>query len=218
MMRRLLWLFCTFLLGLAACDSGEDEAPAQLRAINASGADPVEIYENLDLLTRVDTAEVSPYLDVEVGATLLEARPVDEPVLATPSLQVLLRSDSVYTTVVVGPVDDLGLLFLTDRRTTPSGGRASVRLLHAAPGIGLLDVDVEPRADDLDSLTVEDLAFTGITPYSLLPAGSYTVFIDETGGNADAAVRVDLAPGRRYLFAITDALDARTLRLVVAEK
>lgn len=218
-MRALFWWICVCcMLSVAACGGNADEVPARLRAVNASAAASVDLYENLDLLTRVGMRETSPYLDVEAGTTLLEARPEGDGSLAAVTAQVLLAPDSSYTAVVAGPVDALELLFMTDARTTPSGGRASVRLLHAATRTGLLDVEVVPDAADEDSISVDDLAFAQLTAYTPLSAGSYTVFIDERDGNGDAASRVDLAPGRRYLLAVTDADGDRTLRLIVAEQ
>jgi len=217
--RGLLWLvgLCC-VLSVAACDGNADEVPARLRAVNASAAPSVDFYENLDLLTRIRIRETSPYLDVEAGTTLLEARPEGDGSTVSVTAQVLLAPDSSYTAVVAGPVDALELLFLTDVRTTPPGGRASIRLLHAATRTGLLDVEIVPDDAEGDTTSVGALAFAERTAYTPLSAGGYTLFIDERNGNGDAAPRIDLAPGRRYLLAVTDAGSDRTLRLIVAEQ
>lgn len=203
------------MLMLAACDGADPDLPSRLRIVNASGASSVDVYENLDLLTRVGAEAVSPYLDVEPGTTLLEARAESGRAVTA---QVLLVPDSVYTVVVAGPPEALTLLFMTDRRTTPSGGRASVRLLHAAPQTGVLDVEIVPDAAGGDSTTVEGLAVTELTSFFPLAPGAYTLFIDDVGGNRDAAPRIDLQVGRRYLLVVTDAGGSRTLRVLVAEQ
>lgn len=206
-----LWV----LLGLAACDGTGTDEPARLRAVNASASPAVEIYENLDVLTGLGADEVSPYLTVEAGTTLLEAR-AEEGGAAT--RQVLLAADSAYTAVVAGTPNALALLLMTDRQTTPPGGQASVRLLHAAARTGVLDAEVVPDADDGDAVEVDDLTFTELSPYARLEPGSYTLFIDEVGGSGDTAPRIDLLPGRRYLLVVTDAGGDDRLRVLVAER
>jgi hypothetical protein len=206
-----LWI----LLGLAACDGAGADESSRLRVVNASASDAVEIYENLDVLTSLDADEASPYLNVEAGTTLLEAR-AEEGGAAT--RQVLLAADSAYTAVVAGLPNTLALLFMTDRQTTPSGGLASVRLLHAAAQTGVVDAEVVPDADDGNAAEVDDLAFTELSPYARLEPGSYTLFIDEVGGSGDTAPRIDLLPGRRYLLVVTDASGADRLGVLVAEQ
>lgn len=215
-LRAVLWCIGLWgLLALSACDGAGPDGPSRLRAVNASGSAAVDVYENLDLLTGLSAEEVSPYLNVEAGQTLLEARAEEG---GTARVQALLASDSAYTAVVAGSLNALALLFMTDRQTTPSGGRASVRLLHAASQTGVLDAELVPDADDTSAIEVNDLAFTELSSYAPLASGSYTLFVDEVDGDGDAAPRIDLRPGRRYLLVVTDAGEDDRLRVLVAEQ
>ena len=107
---------------------------------------------------------------------------------STPVIDVPLEvaAGGAYTIAAVGLVadgystaqvqeEDLG---------APSAGSAKVRVVHASPDAG--PVDVVPRGSDP---LVEGLAFPDATPYAEVPAGTYSLDLDPTGSE-DAVLRV----------------------------
>ncbi len=209
------------LFGLVACDGGsDDDNPARLRFLHAAAPDVVDGLADLDLLARLDFGETSAYLEVDPGSVRLEAETTvgGNPVFSE-VLQVLLEADSAYTAVVTGEEDNLTLILSRDPRTTPAGGRARVRVAHAALLTGTLSLEItgdEAANDGTVFLDATSLQPGEISTPVLLDAGAYAVFIDEVDGADDTVVRSTLSPGQSYLLVVTDARSSRTLDVVVA--
>ncbi len=82
---------------------------------------------------------------------------------------------------------------------------AYVRLAHLSPDTPQVDVYVDAVAAPEDSLVVPGVAYGAVSPYRLLPAGSYVVSMRPAGAPASApaviSLTVDAQPGRAYTIA-----------------
>ena len=214
--RRLLVLGLTALVGFAlAAPALAQGGQAQVRVAHlAPDAPNVDVYVNgepVPALQNVPYATISDYLPLPAGTqqvTVYAAGDTSTPVIDTP---VDLTAGYAYTVAAVGLVADGSLtaqVYQDDLRA-PSAGDAKVRVVHASPDAG--PVDVVPRGGSplVSSLTIPDAS-----PYAEVPAGTYTLDVNAAGTNDTVLTVPDaaLASGGVYsAFAIgtvyADSLD-----------
>lgn len=210
-------------VGATACDDDDTTAPAataQLRVVHASPDAPnVDVLvDGAVALTDVPFRTASPYLEVSVGARNLRVRP-------TGTTTVVIDADAdfvsgrAYTVLATGRVASLAPLVLTDDLTAPGAGNIRLRLVHASPSAGNVDIYVTAPSADLGatSPTLTNVPFRAASTYLEVPAGTYrvritpagtkTVAIDAnnvtlTAGQVRTAVAVDAAGGGAPLGAL----------------
>lgn len=172
----------------------------------------VDVYVNDEpALTDVPYTTVSSYLSLPAGTqqvTVYASGDTSTPVIDVP---VKLAAGGVYTIAAVGLVTDGSItaqVYQDDLRA-PSAGNAKLRVIHASPDAG--PVDVVPR--DGEPL-VTDLSFPEDTPYAEVPAGTYTLDVNSAGTRQTVLTAPDaaLASGGVYsAFAVgtvyADSLD-----------
>src|SRR5918995_721902 len=200
-------------LALAAPALAQGNGDAQVRVAHLSPDAPnVDVYVNGEpALTDVPYTTVSSYLSLPAGTqqvTVYAAGDTSSPVIDTP---VKLAAGGAYTIAAVGLVTDGSItaqVYQDDLRA-PSAGNAKVRVIHASPDAG--PVDVVPRGGEP---LVTDLAFPDDTPYAEVPAGTYTLDVNAAGTDQTALTVPDakLASGGVYsAFAVgtvyADSLD-----------
>jgi hypothetical protein len=93
---------------------------------------------------------------------------------------------SVFAIGVSGQASpyDLRLLALTDDLSAPATGQAKLRILHAAPDLGAVDVvllDVSGSTPVIASRIAVNLTYSAASSYIPLATGSYTVAVVPTG-------------------------------------
>ncbi|HET9928145.1 MAG TPA: DUF4397 domain-containing protein [Rubrobacter sp.] len=209
-----------FIVGLALLAALALAAPAfaqggdaQVRVAHLSPDAPnVDVYVNGEpVLTDVPYTTVSSYLSLPAGTqqvTVYAAGDTSSPVIDVP---VELAAGGAYTIAAVGLVTDGSItaqVYQDDLRA-PSAGNAKLRVIHASPDAG--PVDVVPRGGEP---LVTDLAFPDDTPYAEVPAGTYTLDVNAAGTNQTVLTVPDaaLASGGVYsAFAVgtvyADSLD-----------
>ena len=200
-------------LALAAPAFAQGGEDAQVRVAHLSPDAPnVDVYVNGEpVLTDVPYTTVSSYLSLPAGTqqvTVYAAGDTSSPVIDAP---VELAAGGAYTIAAVGLVTDGSItaqVYQDDLRA-PSAGNAKLRVIHASPDAG--PVDVVPRGGDP---LVTDLAFPEDTPYAEVPAGSYTLDVNAAGSDQTVLTVPDaaLASGGVYsAFAVgtvyADSLD-----------
>ena len=211
-------------LAVSACSDDKDvTAPAttaELRVVHASPDAPnVDVLvDNTVALTNVAYKGVSTYLPVPSGNRNLKVRATGTTTVvidATPTLD----EGSAYTVIATGPVASIAPLLLTDDLTSPAAGNVRVRLVHASPAAGNVDIYVTGTTHDLTAATptLANVAFRAVSDYLEVPAGTYrvritpagtkTVAIDVnnvtlTAGQVRTAVAVDAPGGGAPLGAI----------------
>lgn len=200
-------------LALAAPAFAQGGEDAQVRVAHLSPDAPnVDVYVNGEpVLTDVPYTTVSSYLSLPAGTqqvTVYAAGDTSSPVIDAP---VELAAGGAYTVAAVGLVTDGSIkaqVYQDDLRA-PSAGNAKLRVIHASPDAG--PVDVVPRGGEP---LATDLAFPDDTPYAEVPAGTYTLDVNAAGTNQTVLTVPDaaLASGGVYsAFAVgtvyADSLD-----------
>ncbi len=207
MIRRILVVGLAALMGVAlAAPAFAQGGEAQVRVAHlAPDAPNVDVYVNgqpVPALQNVPYATVSSYLSLPAGTqqfTVYPAGDTSNPVIDAP---VDLAAGGAYTVAAVGLVADGSLtaqVYQDDLRA-PSAGNAKVRVVHASPDAG--PVDVVPRGG---SPLVEGLTFPDASPYAQVPAGTYTLDVNAAGTNKTVLTvpNASLASGGVYsAFAI----------------
>ena len=150
--RRLFVLGLALLvaLALAAPALAQGAGEAQVRVAHlAPDAPNVDVYVNGDpVLTNVAYTTVSGYLSLPAGTqqvTVYATGDTTTPVIDVP---VELAAGGAYTVAAVGLVADGSLTaqVYQDDLSSPSSGNAKVRVVHASPDAG--PVDVVPRGGE----------------------------------------------------------------------
>jgi hypothetical protein len=213
----LLGLALMTALAVAAPAFAQGGGQAQVRVAHlAPDAPNVDVYVNGDpVLTDVPYTTVSDYLSLPAGTqqvTVYATGDTTSPVIDTP---VQLAAGGAYTVAAVGLVadDSLTAQVYQDDLRDPASGNAKVRVVHASPDAG--PVDVIPRGGQA---LVEGLTFPEASPYAEVPAGSYTLDVNAAGTKKTALTVPDasLASGGVYsAFAVgTTFADSLNVLLV----
>lgn len=203
-------------LAVSACsDDNNVTAPAStadLRVVHASPDAPnVDVLvDNTAALTNVGYKAASPYLEVPSGSRNLKVRASGTTTVVIDQTATL-NQGSAYTVIATGRVASIAPLVLTDDLTSPAAGNIRLRLVHASPSAGNVDIYVTAPTADITTATptLANVAFRVASNYLEVPAGTYrvritpagtkTVAIDVnnvalTAGQVRTAVAVD-APG-----------------------
>lgn len=176
------------LAAAAACIPLEDDtdaAPARtsLRAIHLSADAPnVDVIANQDLEVAIDLAfrRTSKYLELEAGEATLDLLPaggsLDQRVLRVGPVN--LEGKKQYTAVAFDEVASIRALLLEDDAGENLGsGYIRVRVIHAAAGVGKVDVWNLP-AQGSAALVYDNIELGDSGPYLDLPIGTYEFGID----------------------------------------
>jgi hypothetical protein len=191
--RRIAALLVAALL-FTACYNGADRSKAHVRLVNASNG-----YASLDLRlqdllaqstagygTATDYSEADPSA---TAATLASAGAATT--LATFTTN--LSRDKYFTVLAYGSAGALKQVVLDDNLDTPAEGKTLLRVVHAAPDAGSLDVYVTASADTLASSSAVQTGstFAGSVPTPVtVNSGTWRVRITAAGSKTD--VRLDV--------------------------
>lgn len=218
-----LALLATF--AVAACDDDDDDVTgpvttAQLRVVHASPDAPnVDVLvDNAAVLTNVAYKAASSYLEVPSGSRNLKVRATGTSTVVIDQNGTLAQN-SFYTVLATGRVASIAPVVLTDDQTSPASGSVRLRLVHASPTAGNVDIYVTAPTADIATATptLANVAFRAASNYLEVPAGTYRVRITPAGtktvaidannvalvaGQVRTAVAVDAAGGGAPLGAI----------------
>src|SRR4029453_1670214 len=196
----------------------EGGGQAQVRVAHlAPDAPNVDVYVNGDpVLTDVPYTTVSDYLSLPAGTqqvTVYATGDTTSPVIDTP---VELAAGGAYTVAAVGLVADGSLtaqVYQDDLRD-PASGNAKVRVVHASPDAG--PVDVVPRGGQA---LVAGLTVPEASPYAEVPAGTYTLDVNAAGTNKTALTVPDatLASGGVYSAFAVGTVFADSLNVLLVQ-
>ena len=195
---------------------GADQAQVRVAHL-APDAPNVDVYVNGDpVLTDVPYTTVSEYLSLPAGTqqvTVYATGDTTSPVLDTP---VELAAGGAYTVAAVGLVADgsLSAQVYEDDLRSPASGNAKVRVVHASPDAG--PVDVVPRGGQA---LVAGLTFPEASPYAQVPAGTYTLDVNAAGTNQTALTVPDatLAAGGVYSAFAVGTVFADSLNVLLVQ-
>jgi hypothetical protein len=190
-MKRVSVLGLLLVTGLLLLTVGcGDDGKARLRIVHASPDAP-----NVDVLvdgnavaSNVAYQASSAYLDLSAKEHKIEVRPTGTQTSVI-NQNVTVADKKDYTALAIGRVANIELLVLEDDNTAPASGQIKLRLVHASPSAGNVDIYVTAPGDDINTAqpTLTNVAFKAASDYLAVPAGSYQVRVTPTGTNKDGS-------------------------------
>jgi len=155
---------------------------AMLRVFHLSPDAPaVDVLANdtVRAVTNLVYSECTDYLDLDVGTYTFDVVPVDgavgDSVLNIADLA--LTKDMSYTAVAYGELSNIAALALVDDYSGLGAGNIRVRAVHAADGVGEVDIWNIPDTGD-PAMLYENVGYGVAGDFMELPAGTYTLGID----------------------------------------
>ena len=201
------------VFALAACDDDSDPvAPqtAQVRVVHASADAPnVDVLvDGNAVLANVPFKAASDYLAVTSGSRNFKVRATGTTTVVIDA-NAPLMTGSAYTVIATGPVASIAPLVLQDDLTAPAAGNIKLRLVHASPTAGEVDIYVTAPGTDIATAdpTLAGVAFREFSPYLSAPAGTYRVRVTPAGSKTVAidVNNVALAAGQIRTAVAVDA-------------
>lgn len=192
MSRSRSWLAVVALFALMACGDDNDSSSAgRVRVAHLSpDAGTLQLVVNGQVVLNGFTyPNSSNYFDVNAGTREVRLEPNGG---GTPFLSqnVEITGAEDRTLLAVNTAANMEGVDLTDDNTAPVSGHVKVRLVHAVPSVGAVDIYVTAPGAALGTPTVANVPFKGASAYLDLAAGSYefrvtpagsaTVLIDQT--------------------------------------
>ncbi|MDX1933086.1 MAG: DUF4397 domain-containing protein [Capsulimonadales bacterium] len=191
MLRRsflLVTLTTLFAASLAGCGSGNGALfsveQSRLRVVHASpNAPAVDVrVDDINFLTNVPYRTASGYLTILAGNRNLKvnAAGTETTVInATANFAPNTRT----TVLAVDRLARIEPLILSDETAAPTSGNIKLRLVHASPAAGPVDIYITAPTADLATATptLPNVPFKANSGYLQVPAGSYRVRITPTG-------------------------------------
>jgi hypothetical protein len=173
------------------------DTPARLRVVHASpDAPPVDVVVNDDfsapLLEDVPFPAASGYTPpdgVPPGDYNVKVTPAGNPGVVAIDADVSLAAGEEYTVAATDVLGNITPLVLVDdnRRVATE---AKVRIVHAAPSAGTVDVYVVAPGTDIANVepAVPGFEFQASTGYVSLEPGSYEVLVTPAGAKSPVAI------------------------------
>ena len=187
-------------------------AKSKIRAIHLSPDAPaVDLFVNGGMTPAaagLAFTKSTGYLDVDAGTYTFDISPAGK-TAADHVLEVkdlALEGDKSYTAAAFGTLASIQALALGDDVTGIPAGSFRVRVIHAAEGVGKVDVWNIPAMGD-PAKVISQLDFAKSSGTLDLPAGSYTLGIDvNADGTPDLVFKTPDLPAGLYLnvFAVKD--------------
>jgi len=191
MKSRILGLALLAALGLAAC--GDDDSSndvnngitARLRAVHvAPGTNSLDVLVgSTRLFTNIAYGQPTDYQEVATGSQTLALVATGD-TASYGSLTRTLELNQNYTLLATGLPGTVEPVLLTDSSTAPASGRIRLRLVHASPSAGAVDVYVGPQDQDIASVTptLSNVGTGTASDYLNLDAGTYRIRLTALGG------------------------------------
>ncbi len=202
---------CAEVLGIEG--AGED---ACVRLVHAApDAPPVDIYINEAQIARgLEFGTATEYVAVPSGGgrgvrVVATGAPIEEAVI---DAGLDFDPGQAYVILATGGGDDLELTIAgTDLRPLAEG-QSRVRVIHASPDAGGVDIGVEGSEENL----FDGLDFRNATNYIVVDAGDYQIEVRPGGEDLTVALQSDatLEEGVTYDLVALGRPDDRTLTLL----
>ncbi len=189
---------------------------ACLRLVHAApDAPPVDVYINdAQIAQNLEFASATEYVAVPSGGgrggrVTATGAPIEEAVI---DAGLDFDPGQAYEILVTGAGDDLELTTTgTDLRPI-AAGQARVRVVHASPDAGVIDVGVEGTDENL----FEGVDFRNATEYIIVDAGDYPIEVRPGGEDMTVALQSDATfeEGVTYDLVVLGRPDDQTLTLL----
>jgi uncharacterized protein DUF4397 len=175
-------------LPLAACDAGVEaplSAPAatgRLRFVNASPdttrAKAVNVrIDGVPWVANQAYKAGTGYVLALPGERQVEVRKTTDTTVVVLTQAVTVAANGDYTVLPTGLAPDLTGLVLDDDNVAPPAGNVRIRIVHASPAAGAVDVYVTAPGADLATETPDttNLGYRSASAYLTLPVGSHRI-------------------------------------------
>ena len=170
-------LLALFGMSIAfGCGGGGIGNKAHFRAMNAVPDQPsiTAMLDGTSVASSVAYGAASDYAETKSGSRQLQV----EPSSATNVFldQTFNLDGATNTTAIIANFSSTSsAIVLTDDTTAPATGKIKLRVVNAAPNLGIVDVYVVPPGTDINNATpaVVSLGFESSSAYLELSAGSY---------------------------------------------
>lgn len=195
-------------------------ATAKIRGVHASPDAPAVdvLFDSTLLVQNARFGDASKYVDVLADAHRIRVAPTGT-TNAVIDATVSLDTGSATTVIAVDKLAKIAPLVLKDDLSGPARGNVRIRLVHASPSAGKVDIYITAPGADLANAkpTIAGFAFKDASAYLEVPEGAYqvrialagtkTVAIDSgtlalTAGQVRTAIAIDPAPGSTKFGAI----------------
>jgi hypothetical protein len=183
---RIFGLALMAALGLAACsDDDNGDITARLRVVHVSpDASAIDVFVgDTREFTNVAFAVPTDYQDVRTGSqTIRFVATADTTTLGSSSEDLELSRS--YTVLATGFAESVTPLLLSDTTDAPPDGEIRLRLVHASPSTGAVDVYVGDPTQDIAAVnpTVSNVAFGDVSNSLRLDEGTYRIRVTAVGG------------------------------------
>lgn len=202
---------CAEVLGIEG--AGSD---ACIRIVHAApDTPPVDVYVNdAQIAQNLEFGTATEYVAVPSGAgrgvrVTPTGAPVEEAII---DWSFDLEAGQAYEMLATGAADNLELNITgTDLRPVAEG-QARLRVYHASPNAGAVDIGVEGQEENL----FEGVDFRGATDYIILDAGAYPIEVRPGGEDLTVALQSEatLDEGVTYDLIVIGRPDDQTLALL----
>lgn len=202
---------CAEVLGIEG--AGSD---ACIRIVHAApDTPPVDVYVNdAQIAQNLEFGTATEYVAVPSGAgrgvrVTPAGAPVEEAII---DWSFDLEAGQAYEMLATGAADNLELNITgTDLRPVAEG-QARLRVYHASPNAGAVDIGVEGQEENL----FEGVEFRGATDYIILDAGAYPIEVRPGGEDLTVALQSEatLDEGVTYDLIVIGRPDDQTLALL----
>jgi hypothetical protein len=170
-MKRLFLLSSVLVLSLIlATGAFADGHEARVRVVHASPDAPaVDVLVNDGVaFSNAPFQGITDYAKLEPGAYNVKVVPTGatEPVVINADVELATQTD--YTVVAVGLLENIEPLVLVDNNSAPAAGKAHVRFVHASPDAPAVDIAVTGGP-----VLFSNVPFKGVGDYLPVDAGTY---------------------------------------------
>jgi LPXTG-motif cell wall-anchored protein len=171
-MKRLFVISAVLVLSMIVATSAfADGHEARVRVVHASPDAPaVDIWVNGSVaFSNAPFQGITDYAALEPGSYNVQVSPTGatEPIVIDADLDLATQTD--YTVVAVGTLENIEPLVLIDNNSAPEAGKAHVRFVHASPDAPAVDIAVANGGPVLFS----NVSFKGTGDYLPVDAGTY---------------------------------------------
>lgn len=180
MMKTLKLLFAvliTFVIVfIAGCGGDDGPSNTRLRILHASPDAPnVDVYvDNGLVLANVAYPTASGYLTISAGTHAIKINAAGTQTTVI-NVSPNLAKDGAYTAIAANFLASIQPLLATDDTSAPPSGQIRLRVIHAAPDAGPVDILVN------DQVVLSNVPFGAISSYLTVSPGTYDVKVNVTG-------------------------------------
>lgn len=180
-------LFAVLVTGACGDTTGPElQLDASVRVLHAAPETPqLEVVLEGESRTRLEYAEVSERITVASGERRLQLL-VQGETEALIDLDTLFESGTQYTVLAAGVGGEIEPIVLADDPTPADTGETRIRVVHAAPTAGTVDIYVSEPGSPIEQGTpvLTSVAFGDASEYMVLESRTYQVRVTMASGGA----------------------------------